>query len=208
MHTTRACGAEDSSSNSAIDFGGIVSAIKVQNGGWLEFSGLALRNPAPAHWTSINDTYIVNTAFASLPSINTEPNATVSTLLITTCGVAQRGGGEGFRLCSVMNTCKAPCHVVLQVVYTNVSAQYYSGYAGNNPTQYTQRVYYAIEQLGTTVSSQASQSGNTTITWTGPTYLALPASANVTGKYLTATLRLRLAVVLMLVEAYTCTTVC
>lgn len=54
-----------------------MSAIKVQNGAWLEFSGLELRNPAPARWTSINDTYIVNTAFAALPSINTEPNATV-----------------------------------------------------------------------------------------------------------------------------------
>ncbi|KAA6425511.1 MAG: kinase [Trebouxia sp. A1-2] len=128
---------------SAIDFGGIVSAIKVQNGAWLEFSGLELRNPAPARWTSINDTYIVNTAFAALPSINTEPNATV--------------------------------------LYNNVSAQYYSGYAGNNPSQYTQRVLYAIDQLGTTISSEASQTGNTTITWAGPTSLALPASANVTG---------------------------
>ncbi len=73
---------------------------------------------------------------------------------------------------------------LLQVVYNNVSAQYYSAYAGNNPSQYTQRVLYAIDQLGTTVSSEASQTGNTTITWAGPTYLALPASANVTGKYL------------------------
>ena len=72
---------------------------------------------------------------------------------------------------------------MLQVVYNNVTAQYYSEYAGNNPTQYTQRTLYAIDQLGTAVSSQASQTGNTTITWAGPTYLALPASANVTGKY-------------------------
>jgi len=72
---------------------------------------------------------------------------------------------------------------MLQVVYNNVTAQYYSGYAGNNPTQYTQRTLYAIDQLGTAVSSQASQTGNTTITWAGPTSLALPASANVTGKY-------------------------
>lgn len=78
---------------------------------------------------------------------------------------------------------------LLQVVYNNVSAQYYSGYAGNNPSQYTQRVFYAIEQLGTTVSSEASQTGNTNITWAGPTYLALPASANVTGKYLVLTLQ-------------------
>ncbi|KAL0035971.1 hypothetical protein WJX77_009876 [Trebouxia sp. C0004] len=134
---------DDDTAVSAIDFAGIVSAINVQNGGWLEFSGLTLRNPAPADWTSINDTYIVNTAFAALPSINTEPNATV--------------------------------------VYNNVSAQYYSGYAGNNPSQYTQRVFYAIEQFGTSVSSEASQTGNTTITWAGPTYLALSASANMTG---------------------------
>ncbi len=51
----------------------------------MKFSGLALRNPAPARWTTINDTYIVNTALAALPSIDTEPNATVSDLPVLTC---------------------------------------------------------------------------------------------------------------------------
>lgn len=73
---------------------------------------------------------------------------------------------------------------LVQVVYSNVSAQYYSAYAGNNPSQYTLRVFYGIEQLGNDVSSQASQADNTTIAWTGPTLLKLPASANVTGKSL------------------------
>ena len=67
-------------------------------------------------------------------------------------------------------------------MYTNVAAQYYSGYATNTPTQYTLRVLYAIEQLGTSVSSQATVTSNTTITWTGTSYLPLSATANVTGK--------------------------
>ncbi|KAL0043223.1 hypothetical protein WJX82_007959 [Trebouxia sp. C0006] len=133
----------DNFGGSAIDFGGIASAIKVQNGGWLKLSGLALRNPAPARWTTINDTYIVNTALAALPSIDIEPNATV--------------------------------------VYSNVSAQYYSAYASNNPSQYTLRVLYGIEQLGVNVPPLASQTDNTTIMWIGPTLLELPASAHVTG---------------------------
>ncbi len=76
------------------------------------------------------------------------------------------------------------CAVLIQVVYTNVSAQYYSAYDGNNPVQYTQRVLYGIEQLGTSVSSNVAQSSTTALTWTGTTYLALSASANATGEYL------------------------
>lgn len=73
---------------------------------------------------------------------------------------------------------------LVQVVYSNVSAQYYSAYAGDEPSQYTLRVLYGIEQLGIDASSQASQADNNTILWTGPTLLNLTASANVTGKSL------------------------
>lgn len=69
--------ADDESSGAGIDFGGVESAINVQSGGRIEFRGLALRHPAPQRWTVINDTYLVNTAFAALPSINTAPNARV-----------------------------------------------------------------------------------------------------------------------------------
>lgn len=72
--------ADNNTGSAVIDFGGITSAIRVQDGGYLEFRGLALTGPAPAHWDSINDTYIINTAFAALPSISTEPNATVSSM--------------------------------------------------------------------------------------------------------------------------------
>jgi len=94
--------ADDDDAVSAIDFGGIVSAISVQNGGWLEFSGLALRNPAPAHWASINDTYIVNTAFAALPSINTEPNATVRTYSTTSIIMTAEDTAHSFGLLLLM----------------------------------------------------------------------------------------------------------
>ncbi|DBA79881.1 TPA: hypothetical protein ACH3X1_008206 [Trebouxia sp. C0004] len=66
----------------------------------------------------------------------------------------------------------------IKVVYSNVSAQYYSAYASSNPSQYTLRVLYVLEQLGVDVPPQASQADDTTITWIGPTLLDLPASAN------------------------------
>ena len=72
------CFADDESSTSVLDFGGLTSAINVQIGGRIEFRGIAIRQPAPQRWAIINDTYLVNTAFAALPSINTAPNATVS----------------------------------------------------------------------------------------------------------------------------------
>jgi len=72
----------------------------------------------------------------------------------------------------------------VQVVYSNVSAQYYTAYAGSNPSQCTLKVVYGMEQLGIDVSSQASQADNATIMWTGPTLLEIPDSANVTGKSL------------------------
>ena len=70
--------AEYDMGGAAIDFGGVASAIKVQNGGSLEFDSITLSNPANPRWTNINDTYLVNIAFAALRSIDTEPNATVS----------------------------------------------------------------------------------------------------------------------------------
>ena len=69
--------ADEESPGAVIDFGGIESAINVQSGGRIEFSGLSLMHPAPQLWTVINDTYLINTAFAALPSINAAPNATV-----------------------------------------------------------------------------------------------------------------------------------
>lgn len=74
--------------------------------------------------------------------------------------------------------------LVPQVVYTNVSTEFYSPYSGNSPEQFTARVDYAIEQLGTSVSSNAVRQGNTTIAWSGTNYLALPASVNTTGTLL------------------------
>lgn len=71
------CAANETTGN-AIDFGGIASAISVQTGARLEFRGLFLTHPAPQRWAVINDTYLINTAFAALPSINAAPNATVS----------------------------------------------------------------------------------------------------------------------------------
>lgn len=51
--------------------------MKVRNGGFLAFIGIDLVGPAYKQWTATNDTYLVDAAFASLPSIQTEPNATV-----------------------------------------------------------------------------------------------------------------------------------
>ncbi|DBA92393.1 TPA: hypothetical protein ACH3X1_015764 [Trebouxia sp. C0004] len=76
------------------------------------------------------------------------------------------------------------CHALVRVVYSNVSAQYYSAYASNNPSQCTLRVLYVLEQLGVDIPPQASQADNTTIMWIGPTLLDLPASANVPCKSL------------------------
>lgn len=72
----------------------------------------------------------------------------------------------------------------MQVVYNNVSTQYYSAYRGNSPEQFTARVDHAVEQLGTSVSSNAARQGNSTITWSGANYLALTASVNSTGTLL------------------------
>ena len=77
----------DDERTSAIDFGGLESAISVQNGGRIEFRGLTLRHPAPQRWSVINDTYLINTAFAALPSINTAPNATVSMFAVLRCQI-------------------------------------------------------------------------------------------------------------------------
>lgn len=71
----------------------------------------------------------------------------------------------------------------MQVVYNNVSAQFYSAYSGNSPEQFTARVDYAIEQLGTSVSSNAARLGNSTISWSGTNFLTLPASVNTTGTH-------------------------
>lgn len=76
------CHVDDDSTISAIDFGGLESAINVQSGGRIEFRGVSLRQPAPQRWSVINDTYLINTGFAALPSINTAPNATVSMLVV------------------------------------------------------------------------------------------------------------------------------
>ena len=70
---------------------------------------------------------------------------------------------------------------VIQVVYNNVSTEYYSAYCGNSPEQYTARVKYAIEQLGNSASRNTRREGNTTIVWNGTNYLALTASVNTTG---------------------------
>lgn len=72
----------------------------------------------------------------------------------------------------------------MQVVYSNVSTQFYSAYSGNTPEQFTAKIDYAIEQLGTSVSSNAVRQGNSTISWSGTNYLALPASVNTTGTLL------------------------
>ncbi|KAL3133428.1 hypothetical protein ABBQ38_007295 [Trebouxia sp. C0009 RCD-2024] len=134
--------AANETTGNAIDFGGIASAISVQTGARLEFRGLFLTHPAPQRWAVINDTYLINTAFAALPSINAAPNATV--------------------------------------VYNNVSTEYYSAYSGNTPEQFTVRVSYAIQQLGSSVSSNANRQGNSTIVWKGINYMTLSASVNTT----------------------------
>ena len=59
--------------------------MKVRNGGFLAFINLDLVGPAFKQWTASNDTYLVDAAFASLPSIQTEPNATVRMALRTDC---------------------------------------------------------------------------------------------------------------------------
>ena len=70
----------------------------------------------------------------------------------------------------------------MQVVFNNVTAQYYSAYAGNTPDQFTRRVEYAIQSQFGGVADRAIQSSNTTIAWTGTNYIPLSASANATGK--------------------------
>lgn len=70
--------AENNATGVTLNFGGLAGAIKVRNGGFLAFLNLGLAGPAHREWTSSNDTYLVDAAFASLPSIETEPNATVS----------------------------------------------------------------------------------------------------------------------------------
>lgn len=75
--------AENNAAVVAINFGGLAGAIKVRNGGFLAFVNISLLGPAYTPWTASNDTYLVDAAFASLPSIETEPNATVSTMCIT-----------------------------------------------------------------------------------------------------------------------------
>lgn len=170
------CAANETTGN-AIDFGGIASAISVQTGARIEFRGLSLSHPAPQRWAVINDTYLINTAFAALPSINAAPNATVSR----------------FAACLDL-----PClytmvarHITdelmeqglffMQVVYNNVSTEYYSAYSGNSPEQFTVRVSYAIQQLGSSVASNAIRQGNSTIAWKGTNYMTLSASVNTTG---------------------------
>lgn len=69
------------------------------------------------------------------------------------------------------------------MVYNNVTAEYYSAYNGNSPEQFTARVNYAIEQLGSGVSANAVQQGNTTISWSGTNYVELTASVNTTGRH-------------------------
>ena len=72
--------AENSSSavRISIDFAGLQGAIKVRNGALLAFAGVSLTNAAYKPWTASNDTYLIDAALAGLPSILTEPNATVS----------------------------------------------------------------------------------------------------------------------------------
>ena len=70
----------------------------------------------------------------------------------------------------------------MQVVYNNVTAQYYSAYAGNSPSQFASRVEYAIVNQFGDASERVTQPSNTSITWSGTNYLTLAASANVTGK--------------------------
>lgn len=176
MHLVRA---GDDSLSSAIDFGGIESAINVQNGARIEFRGLALRHPAPQRWTTINDTYLVNTAFAALPSINAAPNATVRRLLCVSIPLALLYTLVTQHVTWSTHTLRYVLFV--QVVYNNVSTEFYSAYSGNSPEQFTARVYFAIKQLGSSVSSNAIRQGNYTIVWEDTNYLSLTASVNITG---------------------------
>lgn len=78
LYLSAADTAENNASDVTLDFGGLAGAVKVRNGGFLAFVNLVLVGQAYQQWTASNDTYLVDSAFASLPSIETEPNATVS----------------------------------------------------------------------------------------------------------------------------------
>ena len=79
------CLAENNASSNriTIDFAGLEGAIKVRNGAFLAFTGVSLTNAAYRPWTASNDSYLIDAALAVLPSIVTEPNATVS--MCSTC---------------------------------------------------------------------------------------------------------------------------